>query len=64
MVGQGNGAKKVCIAHSASAHQRTQVGDHLVHAPSTDSGLSSNVGDYYYAYGATPGSCKLVLGRN
>eukprot|EP00439_Symbiodinium_sp_Y106_P031769 s7596_g3.t2 len=29
-----------------------KVGDHLVHAPSTDSGLSSNVGDYYYAYGS------------
>ena len=34
-----------------------------MHAPATDSGLSSNVGDYYYAYGATPGSCKLLLGR-
>jgi len=29
-----------------------KVGDHLVHAPATDSGLSSNVGDYYYAYGS------------
>ena len=28
-----------------------QVGDHVVHSPHADSGLSSNVGDYYYAYG-------------
>lgn len=29
-----------------------QVGDHVVHSPHADSGLSSNVGDYYYAYGS------------
>mmetsp|Transcript_13854 Transcript_13854/g.25949 ORF Transcript_13854/g.25949 Transcript_13854/m.25949 type:complete len:472 (-) Transcript_13854:226-1641(-) len=29
-----------------------KVGDHIVHTPNADSGLSSNVGDYYYAYGS------------
>jgi len=29
-----------------------QVGDHVVHTPHADSGLSAHVGDYYYAYGS------------
>ncbi|CAJ1395961.1 unnamed protein product [Effrenium voratum] len=29
-----------------------QVGDHVVHTPHAKTGLSSNVGDYYYAYGS------------
>eukprot|EP00435_Cladocopium_sp_Y103_P019871 s278_g4.t2 len=33
-------------------HWWAQVGDHVVHSPHADSGLSSNVGDYYYAYGS------------
>lgn len=27
------------------------MGDHVVHTPHADSGLSAHVGDYYYAYG-------------
>eukprot|EP00913_Durusdinium_trenchii_P024556 g23053.t1 len=29
-----------------------QVGDHVVHTPHASSGLSTNIGNYYYAYGS------------
>eukprot|EP00438_Fugacium_kawagutii_P032546 Skav202164 [mRNA] locus=scaffold970:369032:370393:- [translate_table: standard] len=37
-----------------------QVGDHVVHTPHAHSGLSTNVGDYYYAYGS-PGALSDEL---
>eukprot|EP00931_Biecheleriopsis_adriatica_P077502 TRINITY_DN51052_c0_g1_i1.p1 TRINITY_DN51052_c0_g1~~TRINITY_DN51052_c0_g1_i1.p1 ORF type:complete len:474 (+),score=124.92 TRINITY_DN51052_c0_g1_i1:181-1602(+) len=48
---------KAHLASSSSALEQkgkwwAQVGDHIVHTPHRDSGLSSDVGDYYYLYGS------------
>ena len=38
-------------ACKARGFATSEVGDHVVHTPHAKTGLSSNVGDYYYAYG-------------
>ena len=41
-----------------------KVGDHVVHTPHASSGLSTNIGNYYYAYGKELSLARASLVSN